>query len=127
MSSSDLPPSLDPVASARWAARARPASAWLHEEVARRMQERLDVIRLQPQAWADWEPLRGGLQAHQALRMRYPQAALWQVLQMITKSIERTKIRWHSEVKIKPQPPRLAEGLQKKLLRWSFLRKKESL
>ena len=39
------------------------------------------MIRLQPQAWADWEPLRGGLQAHQALRMRYPQAALWQVLQ----------------------------------------------
>ena len=81
MSSPDLPPSLDPVASARWAARALPASAWLHEEVARRMQERLDVIRLQPQAWADWEPLRGGLQAHQALRARYPQAALWQVLQ----------------------------------------------
>ena len=79
--SPDLPPSLDPVASARWAARALPASAWLHEEVARRMQERLDVIRLQPQAWADWEPLRGGLQAHQALRARYPQAALWQVLQ----------------------------------------------
>lgn len=79
--STELPPSLDPVASARWAARALPASAWLHEEVARRMQERLDVIRLQPQAWADWEPLRGGLQSHQALRARYPQAALWQVLQ----------------------------------------------
>ena len=45
------------------------------------MQERLDVIRLQPQAWADWEPLRGGLQAHQALRQRYPQATLWQVVQ----------------------------------------------
>ncbi len=44
------------------------------------MQERLDVIRLQPQAWADWEPLRGGLQAHQALRARYPQAAVWQVV-----------------------------------------------
>jgi len=57
-----------------------PVSAWLHEEVARRMQERLDVIKLQPQAWADWEPLRGGLQAHQALRARYPQAAVWQVL-----------------------------------------------
>ena len=44
------------------------------------MQERLDVIRLQPQAWVDWEPLRGGLQSHQALRARYPQAALWQVV-----------------------------------------------
>ena len=45
------------------------------------MQERLDVIRLQPQAWADWEPLRGGLQSHRALRQRYPQAAVWQVAQ----------------------------------------------
>ncbi len=44
------------------------------------MQERLDVIRLQPQAWADWEPLRGGLQGHQALRTRYPQAGVWQVV-----------------------------------------------
>ncbi len=81
MSTPDKPPTLDPVAARRWAARLLPASAWLHEEVARRMQERLDVIRLQPQAWADWEPLRGGLQAHQALRARYPQAAVWQVTQ----------------------------------------------
>ena len=79
MSTPDKPPSLDPVAAARWAARPLQASAWLHEEVARRMQERLDVIRLQPQAWADWEPLRGGLQAHQKLCARYPQAALWRV------------------------------------------------
>ncbi len=81
MSTPDKPPTLDPVAARRWAARLLPASAWLHEEVARRMQERLDVIRLQPQAWADWEPLRGGLQAHQVLRARYPQAAVWQVAQ----------------------------------------------
>jgi len=80
MSTSDKPPTLDPVAARRWAARPLPVSAWLHEEVARRMQERLDVIKLQPQAWADWEPLRGGLQAHQALRARYPQAAVWQVV-----------------------------------------------
>jgi malonyl-CoA O-methyltransferase len=81
MSTPDKPPTLDPAAAARWAARPVPASAWLHEEVGRRMQERLDVVRLQPQAWADWEPLRGGLLAHQALRMRYPKAALWQVVQ----------------------------------------------
>ena len=79
MSIPEKPPTLDPVAARRWAERPLPASAWLHEEVARRMQERLDVIRLQPQAFADWEPLRGGLQSHQALRQRYPQAALWQV------------------------------------------------
>jgi malonyl-CoA O-methyltransferase len=79
MKTSEKPPSLDARAAARWAARAMPASPWLHEEVARRMQERLAVIRLQPKAWADWEPWRGGVQAHQALRLHYPKAALWQV------------------------------------------------
>ncbi len=79
MSIPDKPPTLDPAAALRWAARPLPVSAWLHEEVARRMQERLDVIRLQPQTWADWEPLRGGLQAHLALRQRYPKAAVWEV------------------------------------------------
>ena len=83
MNTPDKPPTLDPVAARRWAARSLPASAWLHEEVARRMQERLDVIKLQPQAWADWEPLRGGLQAHQALRVRYPQAAVWRVVTQV--------------------------------------------
>lgn len=80
MNTPDKPPTLDPAAASRWAARLLPASPWLHEEVARRMQERLDLIVLQPQAWADWEPWRGGMQAHQALRARYPQAAVWQVL-----------------------------------------------
>lgn len=79
MSTPDKPPSLDPVAAARWAARPLPASPWLHEEVGRRMQERLDVIRLQPQAWADWAPLRGGLQAHRVLRSRYRHAPVWLV------------------------------------------------
>jgi malonyl-CoA O-methyltransferase len=79
MNTPEKPPTLDPVAAARWAARPVRASAWLHEEVGRRMQERLEVIRLQPQAWADWEPLRGGIQSHQALRARYPQAATWLV------------------------------------------------
>ena len=81
-------PSLDPLAAARTrrllalgSAGPEGPSAWLHEEVARRMLERLDIIRLQPQAWAHWEPVAGGWQAHQALRARYPQAALWQVLQ----------------------------------------------
>ena len=80
MSTSDKPPTLDPAAARRWAARPLPASAWLHEEVGRRMQERLNLIRLQPGAWADWEPWRGGLQAHLALCQRYPRAALWRVM-----------------------------------------------
>jgi malonyl-CoA O-methyltransferase len=50
-------------------------SPWLHEEVARRMEERLEWIKLQPQSWAHWEPVRGGLQAHALLAQRYPDAA----------------------------------------------------
>ena len=68
------PPTLDPVAVARWERVAPARSPWLHEEVARRMAGRLDWIRLQPQAWAHWEPVRGGLQAQSLLAERYPQA-----------------------------------------------------
>jgi malonyl-CoA O-methyltransferase len=52
-------------------------SPWLHDEVASRMQERLDWIRLQPEQWMMWEPLRGGLQAHQALLARYTGGHAW--------------------------------------------------
>jgi malonyl-CoA O-methyltransferase len=67
------PPTIDPTASARWLnlARAQP-SAWLHEEVARRMFERLQWIRLQPKAWLHWEPQVGGLGIDAALRQNYP-------------------------------------------------------
>ncbi len=73
------PPTLDPVAAARWLARAPAASPWLHEEVARRMAERLEWIRLAPAAWAHWEPLRGGTQAQALLEQRYPQSQAWLV------------------------------------------------
>ena len=36
------------------------------------MEDRLQWIKLQPEAWAHWEPTRGGLQAHAALTERYP-------------------------------------------------------
>jgi len=75
--SADHPPTLDPAAATRWAA-LRPTheavSPWLHEEVARRMEERLQWIRLQPQRWAHWEAVRGGLQTHGQLASRYPEA-----------------------------------------------------
>lgn len=41
------------------------------------MQERLQWIRLQPKAWVDWEPLRGGLQAHAAVARHYDGALCW--------------------------------------------------
>lgn len=78
MSAPERPPSLDPVAAARWLAHpVGHASPWLHEEVASRMQERLDFIKLQPERWVHWEPLRGGLLAQRALQKRYPKAQTW--------------------------------------------------
>jgi malonyl-CoA O-methyltransferase len=70
----DLPPTLDPVAAARWSRRTVAESPWLHEEVARRMEDRLQWIKLAPAAWAHWEPLQGGLGIQAALARRYPAA-----------------------------------------------------
>ena len=73
--STQRPPTIDPQTARRWQQLPPSASPWLHEEVARRMEERLDWIKLQPVSWAHWEPVRGGLQAHALLARRYPQAA----------------------------------------------------
>ena len=72
--STQRPPTIDPQAAQRWQQLPPDASPWLHEEVARRMQERLEWIKLQPERWAHWEPVRGGLQAHALLTQRYPDA-----------------------------------------------------
>lgn len=65
---------IDPIAAQRWASRVPPQSPWLHEEVARRMEERLALIKLQPAQWIHWNPLHGGMQIHAALAQRYPKA-----------------------------------------------------
>ena len=90
---SQSPPTIDPVAARRWALQPRHVSAWLHEEVARRVAERLDVIRLPVRAWADWEPVRGGLAGHQLVAARYPDAACFQVLAHAPNAPEATKKR----------------------------------
>lgn len=74
MNLSERPPTIDPVAAARWHAAAPPQSPWLHEEVARRMEARLEWITLKPSTWCDWGPVRGGLDAHAKLQQRYPQS-----------------------------------------------------
>ena len=70
------PPTHDAVACRRWwngvDEQAQPA--WLHEEVARRMQERLTWIKLQPRDWVHAQPSIGGFDAHQAIAQRYPKA-----------------------------------------------------
>ncbi len=75
MSSTQRPPTLDPHAAARWQRIAPASSPWLHEEVASRMLDRLEWIKLQPQAWANWGAVRGGLKAHHLLAKKYPKSA----------------------------------------------------
>jgi malonyl-CoA O-methyltransferase len=70
----ERPPTIDPVAARHWESVAPARSPWLHEEVARRMEDRLQWIRLEPKAWAHWEPVRGGLAAQALLEKRYPRA-----------------------------------------------------
>ncbi|MDM0115058.1 biotin synthase [Variovorax sp. J22R133] len=69
------PPTIDAVAAARLA-RSAPGegSPWLHEEIGRRMEERLQWIKAQPRTWADWAPLHGGLEAHARVARRYRDA-----------------------------------------------------
>ena len=69
----DLPPLVDAAVAARWwrEGATRPAP-WLHTEIARRMDERLAVIRLRPQRLIDWWSRPGGSMA--LLRARYPEA-----------------------------------------------------
>ncbi|MEX1167520.1 MAG: biotin synthase [Hydrogenophaga sp.] len=60
-------PGLDPAAARRWTRRLPGSSPWLHEEVARRMVQRLEWFREKPASWLHWEPLVGGLEAHRLL------------------------------------------------------------
>lgn len=71
---SERPPTIAPAAATRWERAAPAHSPWLHEEVGRRMEERLQWIKRAPEAWADWEPVRGGLEAHALVARRYPQS-----------------------------------------------------
>lgn len=49
------------------------AAPWLHQEVARRMAEKLELIRVTPQRLIDWWGFAGG--GAEGLARRYPQAA----------------------------------------------------
>ena len=72
--STERPPTIDPIAAARWRESAPALSPWLHEEVARRMEDRLQWIRQAPVAWCNWEAVRGGLEGHALVSARYPKA-----------------------------------------------------
>jgi malonyl-CoA O-methyltransferase len=67
-------PGLDPAAAQRWVRRLPVSSPWLHEEVARRMAQRLLWFRDKPASWLHWEPAIGGVEAHRVLCETFPEA-----------------------------------------------------
>ena len=75
----ERPPTIAPSAVAHWQRIATAASPWLHEEVARRMAERLQWITLHPKAWAHWGAVRGGVQIHAELVKHYPKSDCFMV------------------------------------------------
>lgn len=54
-----------------------PESPWLNQEVARRLADKLDAIKLQPQSWVDWSAFLGG--GTELVQARYPKAKRWVV------------------------------------------------
>lgn len=68
---SDFDPHIDSTAAARWAAITAPATPWLHDEVGRRMAERLDYIKLPTKAWTNWSWQRGGVPKHPAMKTSF--------------------------------------------------------
>lgn len=79
LSQSDIPPTYDPPAVLRWQRLAAPQTPWLHGEVARRMFERLQWIRVKPQVWTHWSPSLSGRAAHDSLTgLLGSQVSLWE-------------------------------------------------
>jgi malonyl-CoA O-methyltransferase len=75
-SAPDALPTHDPAACARWwrGLGKNTPTAWLHNEVGRRMQQRLDWIKLHPRDWLHAQPSIGGWETHAAIAQRYPRA-----------------------------------------------------
>jgi len=73
----ERPPTIDPLAAQRWALRVPAVSPWLHEEVARRMEARLQWMAQAPKQWLHWGPLQGGLNAQALLTQRYADATCY--------------------------------------------------
>ena len=90
---SQRPPTIDPPAALRWA-RLAPSpdagSPWLHEEIGRRMADRLQWIKAQPRRWLDWAPLRGGLESHALVTGRYRAAEAF-VVEPAVSLVQRTR------------------------------------
>jgi len=123
MSASTPPPTIDPRAAQRWQQLPAAESPWLHEEVARRMQERLDWIKVQPTSWVHWQPLLGGLQAHSLLAQRYPKAACT-VLEATNAGVQQAAKaliapRWKPQAWLQPKTAVVTQVAQPVQMLWS--------
>ncbi|MEY4294456.1 MAG: hypothetical protein RLY82_144 [Pseudomonadota bacterium] len=112
--SSDFDPYIDPIAAARWAAMPAVRAPWLHEEVGRRMAERLDYIKLPMKDWTNWSWKRGGATAHAALKTPFwqkfkskfkppadlSQDMIWSNMQLHMEAAPKRMIEaWHAALK----------------------------
>ncbi|MDO9402978.1 MAG: methyltransferase domain-containing protein [Polaromonas sp.] len=108
MTTTQRPPTLDPVAAAHWERMAPLESPWLHEEVASRMLDRLQWITLKPEFWCDWGALRGGLKAHEKLVLQYPKATCYVAESTPARQHEAARQlaspRWNPASWMRPQP-----------------------
>jgi malonyl-CoA O-methyltransferase len=84
--------------------RAHTQSPWLHEEVARRMAQRLEAIRLPVQCWAHWEPVRGGLAGHDLVAAHYPDAQVFHVCAQAQNALPAIEKPWWWRFKPARQP-----------------------
>ena len=117
------PPTIDPRAAQRWLDLPVAESPWLHEEVARRMQERLEWITVQPSSWVHWLPLKGGLQAHSLISQRYPKATCT-VLEGSSASVQlagKTLLpsRWKPQAWLQPKTQVVTQVDQPAQMLWS--------
>jgi malonyl-CoA O-methyltransferase len=112
--SSDFDPHIDPIVAARWAGMPAARAPWLHEEVGRRMAERLDYIKLPMKDWTNWSWKRGGATAHAALKTPFwqkfkskfkppadlSQDMIWSNMQLHMEAAPKRMIEaWHAALK----------------------------
>lgn len=108
------PPTLDAVAAARWQQRAhaqslRAGAPWLHEEVARRMAQRLLWIAKPPAHWVHWAALTGGMEGHALAQKAYPNAACFVQdarMEYAQAAIDSIAKPWWSPARWRAAPPR---------------------
>ncbi|NBW55599.1 MAG: biotin synthase [Betaproteobacteria bacterium] len=104
---SELLPPLDPLAAKRWERLAmHTPEAWLHEEVAKRMAKRLELIRCQPTHWVHWQPSLGAWSGQALVQQQYPQAMCTVVeadAQLLSQARQKWQPPWWKRV-VTPAP-----------------------